>query len=403
MRKRSKRAQSIRPAGREKAAAGIDPARYGFQMALLTPSQTYYNHSFPLSARTAQDLATILPPSTPFIAEGFGTSGRLFFMELARLNYPCKELNPKLGRHLRLLEQEGHTDAGDAAAIAKAEFLFPNRLAPITLSESREALATLTKSRRRLVKGKTADKNRLHVLLSESYGALYKTLKAKISINTKHGRRFFHRFPSINALLASPEGEGELAFFFQKDAHALIRAEKPWTSTIYLEALEEEARLLLDHIEATEKMTEELKKKITTVLPSQKDAHLLLSIPGVGPISAATILSEMKTIDRFPSEAKFAGYCGLGQLVFQSGEQSSGFKKRTMYNRALKGAFFDVAFSAISKSGLARTYYCKKRQEGKTHRQALLRLARYYARIVYSVLKKQKTYQDIFPEQEVAL
>ncbi|MCX6089863.1 MAG: transposase [Candidatus Atribacteria bacterium] len=286
----------------------------------------------------------------------------------------------------------------------KPSFCFPTA-SLIILSESGEALAALSKSRRRLVKGKTADKNRLHVLLSESYGTCYKTLKTKISINTQKGRRFFHRFPSINALLSSPEKERELAFFFPEKGEALLAEERPWSSIVYLEALEAEAHLLIDHIENTEKMTEELKKKITAVLPSQKEAPLLLSIPGVGPISAATIIAEMKTIDRFPSEAKFAGYCGLGQLVFQSGEQSPCFKKRTMYNRVLRGAFFDVAFSAISisKSGLARTYYRKKRQEGKTHRQALLRLARYYARIVYSILKKQKTYQEIVSERDRVL
>uniref|UniRef100_A0A7V3NUR0 IS110 family transposase n=1 Tax=candidate division WOR-3 bacterium TaxID=2052148 RepID=A0A7V3NUR0_UNCW3 len=63
--------------------------------------------------------------------------------------------------------------------------------------------------------------------------------------------------------------------------------------------------------------------------------------------------------------------------------------KRRNYNRKLKGIFFNIAFTAIS---IARRYYEKKRKEGKTHRKALLCLARQYLRISYTVLKKQKFY-----------
>jgi len=38
---------------------------------------------------------------------------------------------------------------------------------------------------------------------------------------------------------------------------------------------------------------------------------------------------------------------------------------------------------------MARNYYEKKRREGKTHRKALLCLARQYVKIVYAVLRKK--------------
>lgn len=396
MRKDLKRASVVRPAGRDRAAAGIDPARYNVQVAIYSPSRTYCNRKFPLSARAAQELARLLPPGTPCITEGYGTSGRLFFLELAHLSVPCKELNPQLGRHLRFIQQAAHTDQGDAAAAAKAEFFWSERLAPICLTEDREALATLTKSRRRLVKGNTANKNRLHQALSESYGALYHTLKSKININTQKGRRFFDRFPSINALLAAPEGKAELERFFPGRVTPLLAGERPWSSPLFLDALEAEVRLLLAHIETAEKVISTLQKKITTLLSSHQEAPWLLSIPGVGVVSAATLLTEIKTIDRFATEAKFAGYCGLGQLLFQSGDGTCYFTKRTLYNRTLRSVFFDIAFAALSRNAHARSYYARKRREGKTHRQALLRLARYYARMVYAVLTKHRTYPELF-------
>jgi len=395
MRKNLKRAAVVRPAGRDKAAAGIDPARYNIQVAIYSPSRTYCNRKFPVSARAAQEIAQLLPSDTPCITEGYGTSGRLFFLELARQSIPCKELNPLLGRHLRFLQQPSHTDSGDALAVAKAEFYWPERLAPILLSEKKEALATLSKTRQRLVKVNTANKNRLHQVLSESYGALYKTLKTEISINTQKGRRFFNQYPSINALLAQPEGRKDLESFFPDQEKDLLGGEQPWSSLVFLEALEAEVQLLLTHIETSEKLLNDLEKKITTMLNQHPEAKLLMSIPGVGVVSAATLITEIKSIDRFPTEAKFAGYCGLGQLIFNSGEGKPYFTRRTMYNRSLRSAFFAIAFAALSRNRQARSYYDRKRKEGKTHRQALLRLARFYARMVYAVLTKQRCYTEL--------
>jgi len=46
---------------REKAAAGIDPARYSIQIALLSPSKEHYNITFPVCANTVEELENIVP------------------------------------------------------------------------------------------------------------------------------------------------------------------------------------------------------------------------------------------------------------------------------------------------------------------------------------------------------
>jgi hypothetical protein len=66
--------------------------------------------------------------------------------------------------------------------------------------------------------------------------------------------------------------------------------------------------------------------------------------------------------------------------------------KRRHYNRKLKGTFFNIAFTASRINPLALSYYQRKRKEDKSHRQALLCLARQYVRIVYAVWKKRISY-----------
>ncbi|WP_369017716.1 hypothetical protein QBE54_08200 [Thermatribacter velox] len=91
----------------ELLAWGIDPGRYAIQLALRSPSQVYCNLSLPISAKGIATFRELVPSSAEVVVEGFGTTGRLFFLELAQEGYSFFELNPRLGKHLRFLVREG--------------------------------------------------------------------------------------------------------------------------------------------------------------------------------------------------------------------------------------------------------------------------------------------------------
>jgi transposase len=45
------------------------------------------------------------------------------------------------------------------------------------------------------------------------------------------------------------------------------------------------------------------------------------SIPGIGPMSAATIVAEYGDVTRFPNDAKMLAYAGLDAGRYQSGQR----------------------------------------------------------------------------------
>ncbi len=67
------------------------------------------------------------------------------------------------------------------------------------------------------------------------------------------------------------------------------------------------------------KCTDELLKE---VYEHSEDAWLLATIPGVGPITALTILAEIGDINRFGSAKKLASFAGLVPSTSQSGDHS---------------------------------------------------------------------------------
>jgi transposase len=75
----------------------------------------------------------------------------------------------------------------------------------------------------------------------------------------------------------------------------------------------------LDMIDAITKQVTEIDAKISNLLIARnEDMKIALSMPGMGFVSASTILAEIGDFRDFSSPDKLAAYCGLVPSVYQS-------------------------------------------------------------------------------------
>lgn len=119
----------------------------------------------------------------------------------------------------------------------------------------------------------------------------------------------------------------------------------------------------------------------------------LTSIPGIGPVLAATILAEIGTIQRFPSANQLVAFSGLALSETQSGQARP---RRFLSRRGsmrLRSAFFQAALLTITLDPHLKAYYQRRTRTGLTKRQAILAVARKLVRISYALLKSGQTYQ----------
>ena len=72
---------------------------------------------------------------------------------------------------------------------------------------------------------------------------------------------------------------------------------------------------------------------------------------------------------------------------------SSSTQDRTCYLAAL---------SSLENSPASRTYYDRKHGEGKSHKQALIALARRRINVLWAMLRDQRTYQEQPPNVAAA-
>lgn len=156
------------------------------------------------------------------------------------------------------------------------------------------------------------------------------------------------------------------------------------------------AEKVLPKLAESLKRTLQQRKPIASEIEEMLDAHplstVLTSMPGVGVRTAARILLEVGDGSAFASAAHLAAYAGIAPVTRRSGTSIRGEHPARFGNRKLKRALFLSAFAALHEPA-SRTYYDRKRAEGKKHNAALICLARRRCDVLYAMLKNGELYR----------
>ena len=131
-------------------------------------------------------------------------------------------------------------------------------------------------------------------------------------------------------------------------------------------------------------------KQISTIIKELNPR--MLSIPGLGEISAASILSEYGDITKFSSPNKMLAFAGLEPSIIQSGTLESNGKMVKHGSGHLRYSIMNSAMIILRYSPTFYDYYNKKRNEGKCHRVALSHVCKKLIRVIYSLEKYNQNF-----------
>ncbi|MFS0302862.1 transposase, partial [Corynebacterium striatum] len=129
--------------------------------------------------------------------------------------------------------------------------------------------------------------------------------------------------------------------------------------------------------------------------------EILLSMPGIGPRSAAQILMTVGDMSDFPDAAHLASYAGLSPRTNQSGTSIMSNSPNRDGNKKLKNALWQSSFASIRFHERSRQFYERKRKEGKRHNAAVVALARRRLNVLFAMMRSGELYRDISTVQEV--
>ena len=150
-------------------------------------------------------------------------------------------------------------------------------------------------------------------------------------------------------------------------------------------------KLLIDQIDFIEGQASEVEARIRAGI--EKVEPLILTIPGIGYTLGAQIASEIGDVRRFRNASSIVKYAGINPSISQSGKFSSEENHITKQGSPyLRRALYLAAMAQLKLKSPFHDYYAKKRADGKSHREALVAVARKLVHVIYAVLSKQEPY-----------
>lgn len=331
--------------------------------------------------------------------EATGVYGENLTAFLRRNGYEATTFNPlSVKKQLSATTlRKTKTDKSDARFIAT--LLAQGSFKPDTpVLYHHSELKSLSRRRFSLVKKRSGCKNIATALITKLFPEFLKEFANTFGSSST---TVLAKYPSAKALAACRPAS--LAKLLEKvsrgrfgidKAHHLIALAKSSVGT-YSFADEFSLQLALEEIEFYNNQISRIELAMSSIL--QELDSPILSIPGIGTVLGAMIISEIGDISRFDNPNKLLAFAGLEPSVYQSGKFSptsgSMVKRGSPY---LRWALIQAARTVTRFSTTFSNYLLKKQNEGKHFNVACSHVSKKLVRVIFSLSKSNSSFIDCF-------
>jgi len=152
--------------------------------------------------------------------------------------------------------------------------------------------------------------------------------------------------------------------------------------------------MVIEEYEFIRNQVKAIDKILLDMIVSEKykrPMELLLAIPGVGRLTAITLLVELGNIRRFSSAEKFASYLGLTPAEYSSGDAIRKGSLTGMGHPILRALIVESAWTAIKKDPVLLQKF-QRLCIGKSKCQAIVAVAKSLANRIRRVLLFHEPY-----------
>jgi transposase len=214
--------------------------------------------------------------------------------------------------------------------------------------------------------------------------ALYRCREAKVKDVTRCTNRLRSLLHYLGVVIPQAFRDKEYIsqnFLSWVSALKLTTPEGTETLLQYVEDLKYQRQQLLQ-------LTRKLRNAIT--LHFKESYSSLLTVPGIGPITAMGLLAETGDLNRFHDPDEFASYLGLVPGEQSSGETIFSNHIQPRCNTHLRPLLIEAAWTAIRRCPVLLAYY--KKHMGKNNKKAIVKVARKLALTAKAVALKKVIY-----------
>jgi transposase len=382
----------VRSAPADGLFAGIDWGNSYHQLCLVDPQgqtvhQARYTHDVAGLAGLTGGLRRLGPVAGIAIERSEG----LLVETLQDLGHRLFCVSPKMSARARERYRvaPGKSDAFDAFVLADSLRHEHRHWRPLAVPSALLAeLRALTRDRERLVWNQRDTENQLRAIVMAYHPAV---LELFSSLDRDICLAFLRDYPT--PAQAGRVGTARMAAFCSRHGYSgrtspevlagrlragLLAGSPGTTSGKAFSAL-----LFADQLELLNNQVRVITKRIRELLATHPDAPLFLSFPGMGEITAATMLAEMGgDRARFPAPDTLLAETGTAPVTRSSG-RSRTVRFRYAANKRMRHAVDWWAFTSVRENDWARDAYTQARSRGQLHSRALRGVGARWVRILW--------------------
>ena len=129
---------------------------------------------------------------------------------------------------------------------------------------------------------------------------------------------------------------------------------------------------------------------------TKEECPNLLTIPGIGALSAAGIIGEIGNISNFRNADSMLSFAGLDPIVYESGKFKAKSTPITKHGSSyLRNALILASRAIVRNDKTFKDYFTKKLNEGKSYNCSIGHVSKKLVRVIFSLLKNNKTFESV--------
>jgi len=374
---------------------GIDVSKYKHDCYILTDFGDVLNDGFSFE-NTAEGFGELQKElercRNDEIRIGFEATGNYAInlkMFLERIGFDYMEINPLLVKEYMRSNTLRRTVTDPICAKTIAGYLSEKAYKPHQSSfYSKFALKQLTRLRNTLVTGRSRYLIQITNVLDCIFPEFKPFFKNKFSVTALY---ILAHYPSPKAISNMNSSSYETLRRvshgkFSLDKFVKLKSLAKNTVGVFHDFYRIELKTLIDLHSQIDSKIVELESQITDIINDINPPTA--SIVGIGPISAATIVSEFGDVSKFNNPAKLLSFAGLEPGFFQSGTSEHHGHMVKRGSSPLRNALMNCSRSVKLHNEVFAAYYQKKINEGKSHIVALNHVAKKLVRLIFALETK---------------
>ena len=336
--------------------------------------------------------------------ESTGPYGEPLFHYLRNQPVKLVQINPMHTKRLKDLtgNSPNKTDRKDPRVIADVISL-GHALTLVVPEGAAAELRRLTHARERAMKRRTALLHQLHYLMAVVFPEFLEVMK---KISTKTAIYLIKNYPAPQHLVAM--GSESLSKVLKKISRGQIteqQAQRLFEVSQKSIGIHEgqqsmllEIQYLVCAVEKENRFIADLEKQMTVSLNQIPYSQSILSVKGIGKITAAGLIGEVGDFGKFKTIAEITKLAGLDLYEISSGNHKGQHRISKRGRSLMRKLLYFAVVNMIRSSGLLHEPWHQMVQRGMPTMKIMVALSRKLLRLIFALARDNTVYKENYTQ-----